>query len=59
MEQYIVWVEYTDGRNPGHWVFNRRQATEATQKFADHCGVEGVEFALLTFNGNTVDSWGT
>lgn len=54
---YIVWTEYIDGRAPEH--FKTRSESEASVRFGDRCGAAGVEFVLMSLNGNVLDSWGT
>jgi hypothetical protein len=54
---YIVWAEYVDGRKASH--FQTRDADLATIRFGELAGAAGVEYVLLTLNGNAIDSWGT
>jgi hypothetical protein len=54
---YIVWAEYLDGRKALH--FQTRDVNLATRRFGELAGAEGVEYVLLTLNGNAIDSWGT
>lgn len=59
MNKYILWAEYLDGRKPLHEVYPNQDSERAQVRFGELCGAAGVEYVLLTHNGNAIDSWGT